>query len=178
MIDKYMTNYEDITYFGLEPSDEHELVAEQTECTFVWLTSDGSPMAVVMSYLRDDDGVFWLTATSQRKRIPAIRRDGRVCIVINSSGPPGGGSGRTVSYKGLATVHDDTATKSWFYPAFAQRLRGMHGEVVVREHIAMLDTPRRVIISVLPSIRVSYDGRRLRQALDEARAAGALRDGA
>jgi general stress protein 26 len=169
-----LKDYEDITDFGLDKADENALIADVNECSFVWLTRDGSPMAVTMSYLRDADGTFWLTASSQRKRVPAVRRDSRVCVVVNSPGPPGGGSGRTVTYKGTATVHNDADTKSWFYPAFAERLRGMHGAAVVREHIAMLDTPRRVIISVAPTTRVSYDGRKLRRSLDQARATGAL----
>ena len=42
-------------------------------------------MAVIMSYF-EDDGKFWMTASGQRKRIPAIRRDPRVVIVITSPG--------------------------------------------------------------------------------------------
>ena len=68
----HMKNYEDITDFGLDEADEVELIAEQNECTFVWVTMDGSPMAVTMSYLRDGDGTFWLTASSQRLIAPSL----------------------------------------------------------------------------------------------------------
>ena len=32
------------------------------------------------------DGRFWLTASSQRARVPAVRRDPRVSIVVSSLG--------------------------------------------------------------------------------------------
>ena len=75
-------DYEDVTVYGLDADTETELISQQNECTFVWTTADGSPMAVIMSYL-EKDGKFWMTASGQRKRIPAIRRDPRVAIVIH-----------------------------------------------------------------------------------------------
>lgn len=50
-----------------------------------------------MSQITDDedvtDGRFWLTATSQRKRIAAVRRDDRVAVVVTSSGTDLGPNG-------------------------------------------------------------------------------------
>ncbi len=171
-------DYEDVTVYALDPDKEAELIAQQNECTFCWVTRDGSPMAVIMSYLRTDDGRFWMTASGQRARIPAIRRDPRVAIVITSPGTKMG-PGKTVSYKGIATVHgpedeDFAELKAWFYPALGQRLFGRYGEERVREFAAMLDSPRRVIVEVQPGLRVGYDGDKMRQATDEARAAGGL----
>ena len=40
---------------------------------------------MIMSYVFRD-GQFWLTASSQRARISAVRRDPRVCIVVTSTG--------------------------------------------------------------------------------------------
>lgn len=170
---KHIRNYEDVTVYGLDAADEERLIAEQNECTFVWATKDGSPMAVIMSYLRTDDGTFWMTASGQRKRIPAIRRDPRVVIVVTSAGTPGG-SGRTVTYKGTATVHDDDETKKWFYPALAERLQALRGPERVKEFANMLDSPRRVIVSIAPGTRVGYDGRKMGKATDDARKAGNL----
>jgi len=44
-------DYEDVTVYGLDAAREAELIEQQNECTFVWVTRDGSPMAVIMSYL-------------------------------------------------------------------------------------------------------------------------------
>jgi hypothetical protein len=180
----HIKNYEDVTVYGLDPAEEDLLVSLQNECTFGWITKDGSPMSLIMSYLRTDDGAFWLTACDQRKRVDAIRKDPRVTITITSAGIPQG-SGFTVSYKGIATVHDDEETKAWFCPAMGRRLTGCDGsvktvldsgdgEAAAIEFANMLNSPRRAVISVAPGARISYDGRKLKQATDDARAAGNL----
>lgn len=167
-------DYEDVTVYGLDPDTEEQLIAEQKELGFSWVTKDGSPMAVIMSYLRDDDGVFWMTASGQRKRIPAIRRDGRVALVITSPGTSLG-PGKTVTYKGFASVLDDRETKDWFYRALAERLYGDRGdEDRVAEFANMLDSPRRVIIKVEPGLRVGYDGAKMAAATAKARREGDL----
>lgn len=168
-----ITNYEDVTVYELDPEAEADMIDKQKECTFCWVTKDGSPMAVIMSYLRAPDGTFWMTASGQRKRVPAIRRDGRVAVVITSAGTKLG-AGLTVTYKGIATVHEDDETKRWFYPALAERLMGKYGDERVHEFAKMLDSPRRVVISIAPGLRVGYDGFKMRAATEAARAAGAL----
>lgn len=171
---KPITNYEDVTVYGLDDDIETQLIAEQNECTFGWVTKDGAPMAAIMSYLRTDDGTFWMTASGQRKRIPAIRRDPRVVVTITSSGTTMR-AGRTVTYKGIATVHDDDETKAWFYPALAERLMAKYGQQRVDEFAKMLDSPRRVIVAIAPGVRVGYDGQKMSRATIEAREAGALK---
>ena len=78
-------NYEDVTVFGLDENDEAEMLDAQNECTFIWSNKEGWPVGVIMSYVFVD-GKFWLTASSQRARISAVRRDPRVCIVVTSTG--------------------------------------------------------------------------------------------
>jgi hypothetical protein len=163
-------DYEDVSVYGLDGSREADLLDRQNECTFCWTTRDGSPMAVIMGYLVRD-GRFWLTASGQRKRVAAIRRDGRVVMVITSSGTDVG-PGRTVSYKGTARVLDDDATKQWFYPALAERLVGTRGSERVAEFAKYLDSPRRVIVEMTPGLRVGYDGFKMHAATAGARAAG------
>ena len=158
-LENFSKNYEDVTKYGLDDADERRMIEEQNECTFCWTTADGSSMAVIMSYL-EYDGKFWLTASSQRKRIPAIRRDPRVCIVITSTGAPMGRN-KTVTYKGIATVHDDRLTKEWFYPALAERLMGQYGKERVDLFAKFLDSPRRVVVSVEKGLRVGYDGAKM-----------------
>ncbi len=181
---EHIKNYEEVTVYDLDPADEDRLIAEQNECTFGWITKDGSPMSVTMSFLRSDDGTFWLTASGERKRIDAVRIEPRVSITVTSAGTSFD-SGLTVSYKGIATLHDDQATKDWFCPLMGARLTGgdgsVHtvldsggGEAAAKEFANMLNSPRRVVISVAPGNRVSYDGRKLAKATAEARAAGNL----
>jgi hypothetical protein len=158
-LENFIKNYEDVTKYGLDEADEKQMIEEQNECTFCWTTADGSAMAVIMSYL-EKDGKFWLTASSQRKRIPALRRDPRCCIVITSTGAPMGRN-KTVTYKGTAVIHDDAETKGWFYDALAVRLRSHLGPDAVKLFAKFLDSPRRVIIEMTPGLRVGYDGAKM-----------------
>jgi general stress protein 26 len=170
--DEHIKDYEDVTVYGLDEGRERQLIDEQNELSFCWVTADGSPMAVIMSYLQHD-GKFWMTATAQRKRVGAIRRDGRVALVITSPGTTMG-PGKTVTYKGNAVVHDDIEIKQWFYPALAERLMASRGPERVAEFAKMLDSPRRIVISVEPTLRVGYDGDKMGRATTEARRAGTL----
>jgi hypothetical protein len=43
-------DYEDVTKYGLDPAGEAELLARQTECTFIWSNSEGHPLGVIMNY--------------------------------------------------------------------------------------------------------------------------------
>ena len=114
-------------------------------------------MGVIMNYVWRDDRC-WLTASSQRPRMAAIRRDNRVSIVISSFGTPLGM--QALTYRGRCTIRDDAATKAWFYPALAKRLSPDSSEGQ-QGFVTMLDTPRRVILEVVPERTVSFDGNRL-----------------
>ena len=114
-------DYEDLTECALTPELEHQLVHTQRECVFMWTNAAGEAFGVVMSYL-PKDGKFWLTAAERRARISAIRRFPRASMCINSTGSSMGG-GKTVTYKGECIVHNDRATKDWFYPEFSDSLR-------------------------------------------------------
>ncbi len=148
------TSYEDLTECALSPEREAELVNTARECVFMWANRGGEPFGVVMSYL-PKDGVLWLTAAERRARITAIRRFPRAAVCVNSSGTRLGG-GQTVTYKGSCTVHDDRATKDWFYPEFARHLRpdSEHAATVFEQ---FLDSEHRVIIEFRPDYSLSFD---------------------
>jgi nitroimidazol reductase NimA-like FMN-containing flavoprotein (pyridoxamine 5'-phosphate oxidase superfamily) len=148
-------NFEDNRPYGLDAADEEALIRQQKECILGWTTQDGSPMAVVMNYVAHG-GRFWLSSSSFRKRVRAISRDPRVVIVISSAGCELG-ERKTVTYKGEARLHTDAETKAWLYPAMAHRLLDDHEEFM-DDWIRMLDSPNRVVIEVVPGLRVSYDG--------------------
>lgn len=146
-------NYEDLTECGLSRELEDELVNTCRNCVFMWTNSKGEPFGVVMSYL-PKEGKFWLTAAARRKRIPALRRNPRASICVWGAGTPLG-SGRTMTYKGSCAIHDDRATKDWFYPEFARYLRGDTPQAEVFEKF--LDSPERVIVEFTPDYKLGFD---------------------
>jgi nitroimidazol reductase NimA-like FMN-containing flavoprotein (pyridoxamine 5'-phosphate oxidase superfamily) len=163
-------DYEDVTKYTLDQANEAELLARQIECTFIWSNSDGHPLGVIMNYVFRD-GRFWLTASSQRGRVPAVRRDPRVSIVVTSRGS-GITTSKSLTYKGRCVVHEDEATKTWFYPALAAAVRPGDPEAAAA-FVRHLDSPRRVVLEVVPEGRIGFDSTRMWRDTPDA----ALRDG-
>ena len=66
----------------------------------------------------------------------------------------------------VARMHDDQATKDWFYPALSEAL---NREDPARAKVfqQFLDSPRRVILRVEPTQRIGYDGAKMGQATAE-----------
>ena len=154
-------NYEDVTAYDLDAAVEEALLSAHNECTFIWSNREGWPVGVIMSYVWRD-GRFWLTASGQRARVSAVRRDPRVCVVVTSTGSPLPAN-KTVTWKGTCTVHDNAATKAWFYPELAAALVGPSVSAQGR-FVSFLDSPRRVIFEVQPVQRIGYDGAKMAQA--------------
>lgn len=159
--DSHPENYEDVTVYGLDADVEEKLLLAHNECTFIWSNKEGWPVGVIMSYVWHQ-GSFWLTASSQRARISAVRRDPRVCVVVTSTGSPLPRN-KAITWKGLCTVHDDESVKEWFYPALARAVMG-DDEVRSAAFAEFLDSPRRVILEVKPTQRIGYDGAKMGRA--------------
>ncbi len=159
--DNHPENYEDVTVYALDDADEQEMLVAQNECTFIWANKEGWPVGVIMSYFFED-GKFWLTLSSQRARVAAVRRDPRVAVCVTSKGTTAPAS-RTVTYKGICTIHDDETTKAWMYPRLAEALWPGQDERQ-RWFVKFLDSPRRIIFSVTPTQRIGYDGQKMGQA--------------
>jgi general stress protein 26 len=160
-------NYEDVTKYVLAEDAEAELLATQTECTFIWNGKDGHPTGVIMNYVFRD-GRFWLTASSQRARVPAVRRDPRVSIAVSSHGSAIK-TRKSLTYKGRCIVHEDEETKAWFYPALAAAVRpgDPDAQAGFERH---LDSPRRVVLEVVPEGRIGFDSTQMwRDTPDAAR---------
>lgn len=156
--EKDLANYEELTSARLTDEAEQRLLQAQTECSFIWANREGWPVGLTMSFLHTG-GRFWLTTSGHHKRVAAVRRDPRVSLVISSLGsglPPM----KTVTYKGLCTVHDDREVLEWFLPEFAASL-GRGGEEWQRAFIEKLDSPRRVVLEVEPRQRIAFDGDKL-----------------
>jgi hypothetical protein len=157
-------NYEDVSVYGLDDDVEQELLLAHNECTFIWSNKEGWPVGVIMSYIWRD-GRFWLTASSQRARISAVKRDPRVCVVVTSTGSPLPRN-KAITWKGICTVHDSQEVKDWFYPDFATALRG--DDPARRDpFVEFLDSPRRVVLEVEPTQRIGYDGAKMGKATAE-----------
>lgn len=154
-------NYEDVTQYDLDDDVEETLLKAHNECTFIWANKEGWPVGVIMSYLWKD-GRFWLTASSQRARISAVRRDPRVCIVVTSTGSPLPRN-KAITWKGTCIIHEDRETKDWFFPEFAAHLRG-DDPVRVQQFVQFLDSPRRIVLEIVPTQRIGYDGAKMGQA--------------
>jgi general stress protein 26 len=159
MSDAHPENYEDVTKYDLDQNDEEKLLLAHNECTFIWSNKEGWPVGVIMSYIWRN-GRFWLTASGQRARIAAVRRDPRVCIVVTSTGSPLPRN-KTITWKGTCELHDDQATKDWFYPELAAALQSDPERQAWFQKF--LDSPRRVIMEVTPTQRIGYDGAKMGQ---------------
>ena len=147
-------DFEDVSNFLLSAEREKVLYAKQTECTFMWTNKAGEPVGLIMNYVFRN-GSFWLTATRRRARVAAIERDPRVAIAISSRGTDIGVS-QSVTHKGIATIHDDRATKDWFYPALAAAVRP-HSEAHQLGFVDHLESSGRVVIEVSPTQRIAFD---------------------
>ena len=154
-------DYDDVTRYGLDDDLREEILRKQIECTFIWGPKTGWPVGVLMTYLWKD-GSFWVSATSQRKRISAIKRDPRVSVVVSSHGTDLGPA-KGITAKGHAIIHDDQPTKDWFYPACAAVNIPTEGKL--QDAFArMLDTERRLVIEVKPEKWITFDAAKMMNA--------------
>lgn len=150
----YVDSYEDVSMFALAGEREQLLLDTQTECTFMWSTRDGDPVGVIMNFVWRD-GRFWVTCTRRRKRVAAVEARPRVAVAVSSRGTDIGVS-QAVTYKGSAVVHDDEATKAWFYRALAERVRP--GDTAKQDaFVHHLESPGRVVIEIVPDTRIGFD---------------------
>ena len=165
-----MQGYEDVTLYVLTPEREQELLDKQIEWNFIWTNKDGHGLGVIMNYIAKD-GSIWLTATRQRARIKALQRDPRASVVISSMGTDMG-PGKQITYKGRVTLHEDQATKDWFYPAMAEII-SPYPAPTVEAAIAHLDTPLRLILELVPEKKIAFDGDAIAKASHEGTVPGA-----
>jgi len=154
-------NYDDVTPYPLEPELLEEILRKQIECTFIWGPKTGWAVGVLMTYVWKS-GSFWVSATSQRKRIAAIRRDPRVSVVVSSHGTDLGPA-KGITAKGRAIIHDDQATKDWFFPACAAANIPTPGKL--QDAFArMMDTEKRLVIEVVPEKWITFDATKMMMA--------------
>jgi len=164
MSDKDVENYDDVTMYGLTAQKEEELLLKQNELTFIWTNKAGHGMGVTMSYIWRN-GSIWCTATEQRARMKALARDNRCSVVISSAGTDIDVS-QSITFKGHANLHQDQATKDWFYPDFARHANSP--APTPEAFVEFLDTEGRIIIEVVPEKKIMFDGGMMRDKTSEA----------
>jgi general stress protein 26 len=163
----------------LDPDDVDALLREQNECTFTWVNHAGQPFGVIMSFFHVPApspakglGTFWLTCAAHRARVRAIRRTGYAALTVTSKGTSLG-TGKTASYRGPCTVHDDRAVLDWMLPELARVLRpdSPEGANAMLQH---LDTPNRVVLELTPEVRLDFDSSKMWTKRPEAAPPGRL----
>lgn len=151
-----INDLEKLRSLQLSPADRAELLASQTECTLVFSTDGGWATGVIVSFL-PSDGAYWITATNDRRHITALAKDPRVSLVISSAGT--GTVGRQMmTVRGIAVVHTDAATRDWFLPRFAAKMKAAEPE----KYAQLLASPKRVVVEIRPvAVAASHDSRKM-----------------
>jgi len=157
-----MASLEEVADYPLDEEQRAQLFALQRVCSVSWSTSDGWPVGVTHRYIWARDRI-WVTTSSQRKRVTALRNRPKSCVIISGDGTELGPD-KTLTIKTTCTVHDDRETLEWFYDEFAKALfpDNEPGQQMMKH---MLDTPRRVVLELEPVKFISYDGDKLSQAI-------------
>ena len=160
-------DYEEVSLYPIDDEKREKMFALQTECAVVWTTRDGWPVGVLHRFVWRD-GKIWVTCSGHRKRVPALRRNPKSCVIVSSEGTALGRD-QTITAKTTATVHEDRAVMDWFYPALAEKMNPDNKE---RQDwfVEMLDSPRRVVIELEPVKWITYDGVKLAEAVQASQA--------
>ncbi|MEM8767742.1 MAG: pyridoxamine 5'-phosphate oxidase family protein [Pseudomonadota bacterium] len=154
--------HEVVSIYPFTDAEREELLTKARECTFNWATKDGWPVGVIHAFVWRD-GRGWITCGAHRHRVAAIKRDPRCSVVVSGMAAPNGPNG-AVTFKGRAIIHEDEATKAWFYPALARGpYTGMGDELTPQQEAQAkafeerLDSPLRVIIEIVPEKWIMLD---------------------
>ncbi len=155
-------NLENTKAFPLGDELREQLLTGAKECVMSWSTSDGWPMAICHIFLWHE-GRIWTSTSGHKKRVKALRKRPMSCIVVSGEGNEVGGE-RSVAIKTRVTIHDDRATKDWFYPAIAAKENPDNPDMA-NAFVGLLDSPNRVILEHEPIKTISYDGIAMRDDL-------------
>lgn len=150
--------------FPLEIAEQEELLTKQRECAFIWRTRDGWPVGTMMTYVWLD-GQIWMTCGGSRPRVAAVRRDNRVSVIVSGQGP--NAASLAVVIKGRCRLHNDASTKTWYFDRLT-RIAFPDSEEARKAMRRLFSSPDRVILSVTPEKRFSYDSAKMSAALARA----------
>jgi hypothetical protein len=157
-----MASLEEVSSYPLDDEQGERLFALQRLCSVCWSTSDGWPVGVTHRYIWEK-GRIWVTTSSQRHRVAALRKRPKSCVIISGDGTEMGPD-CTLTLKTTCVVHEDRETLEWFLDAFAKAINPGNPQAQ-KGMIAMMDTPRRVVLELTPVKWISYDGMKLAAAI-------------
>jgi general stress protein 26 len=148
-------NLEEVSGFPLSDAKLEQLLAAQHECAMTWSTRDGWPMAMMQLFVWER-GRIWTTTSGHKKRVKALRRQPKSCVVVSSEGTDMDAD-QSVAIKTKVTIHEDQETRQWLYGHLTNK---MHPEDEGMREILfeLLDSPRRVVLEHEPVKFLSYDG--------------------
>ena len=152
-------NYDEVDRYPLDPATQEKILLEQNECSFVWGPKDHWAVGVIMTYVWRDEK-FWLTATNQRARIAAIRRDPRVSIVVSSVGTSLGPA-RSITAKGRVRILEDRETLDWVLPAISAAILPPGADEMQKAFTQMMDSERRIVLEVTPEKWITFDAAKM-----------------
>ncbi len=93
-----------------------------------------------------------------RVRVAAIRRDPRVSVTVSgTAGVSDDCPSGAVTVKGRAIFHEDPETKDWFCRALSKKV-SLNNQVGEDRFVAVLDSPLRVILEIVPEKWITFDG--------------------
>lgn len=150
-------DWEDLSTCTLSEADMWQVIESAKECHVAWVTKDGAPMVATMCHAVLD-GQIYLTCTPGRAKVKAMQRDPRIAISISSfpAVPP-----RAVGIKArVGTVSTDRELRRRFHRELARR---MYPDDATMQEIFYrhMDSPNRVIITVIPIKFITFDGAKL-----------------
>jgi hypothetical protein len=157
-----MASLEEVSGYPLDDEQCEKLFSLQRLCVVCWSTSDGWPVGVNHRYIWAK-GKVWVTTSAQRHRVKALRSRPKSCVIISGDGTEMGPD-CTLTLKTTCVVHEDRETLDWFLDAFVKAVNP-DNEAAQQGMIAMMDTPRRVVLELTPEKWISYDGMKLAMAI-------------
>lgn len=150
------TDHEIVSVYPFSEAQIESLMTDARECVLMWATRDCWPVGVYHSFVWRD-GRIWITFAAHRHRTAAIRRNPQVSVAVSGTACRSAGSPQgSATAKGRAIIHDDPATKAWFYPALAEKANPDNPRAAAA-FVDRLDSPLRVILEVIPEKWITFD---------------------
>ncbi len=151
-----ISNHEIVSIYPFDDEQLDALMTDATECVLMWATQDSWPVGVYHSFVWKD-GRIWITFAAHRHRTAAIRRNPKVSVAVSGIAcrTPGAPRGSATA-KGRAIIHEDEATKVWFYRALADK-SNPGNPAGADDFVLRLDSPLRVIIEIVPEKWITFD---------------------
>ena len=135
-------------------SFHEQLLTAQNECSFCWISQDGTPAVTVVSFVYFDE-IIWMTALAGSGRVNAIQRNPATALTISGKGSKVGHS-RCVSMKGRCSIEHSSAIRERFFPAFAKAVLAESPKGAAMMATSM-NSPENWVLKFEPTKSFPYD---------------------